>query len=321
MLPPDIAQVFVPARASGAGAIAYAPALLGFGRVHLESPKHGVAQVIEVSRLAPLSAAGAVDWLAAADCETPESDLEAEPLAGGTFAALPARAQKRESFGKWERDFADALYRGVRVDLLSSPRLAAMSRAGESERDFRVRLGDLAREARDEERAKLEARYAPKVQQLEERERRALAKVEQEKQQASSKKLETAISLGSTVLGALFGRRRLSSTTLGRAATSARSASRSMKEARDVDLAEESVEAVRAQARGARGRAPGRARRPRRPLRRRHRAARDGLGQAAQGGRRGPPRGAGVGAGGDSPLTRVGLRRSRIGARSLEQRA
>jgi len=245
LLPPEIPQVFVPARGAG-GAVAYAPALLGFGRVHLESPKHAVAQVIEVCRLAPLSEGGAVDWLAAATSDLPEAELESEPLAGGTFAALPARAQKKESFARWEKDFADALYRTVKLDLLRSPRLAVTSKPGEDERAFRIRLADAVREARDEERAKIEARFAPKVQQLEERERRALAKVEQEKQQASSKKLETAISVGATVLGALFGRKRLSTTTLGRAATTARSASRSMKEARDVDLAEESVEAVRA---------------------------------------------------------------------------
>jgi hypothetical protein len=244
VLPPGIPQVFVPAR--GAGAVAYAPALLGFGRVHLESPKHGVAQVVEANRLAPISDSGTVDWLAAGEFDVPEGDLGDEPDSAATFAALPARAQKKESFAKWEKDFADALYRGVRIDLLRSPRLDAISKAGESERDFRIRLADLWREARDEERARLEARYAPKLQQLEERERRALARVEQEKQQVSTKKLETAISMGATVLGALFGRRKLSTTTLGRAASTARSASRTMKEARDVGLAEETVEAVRA---------------------------------------------------------------------------
>jgi hypothetical protein len=48
------------------------------------------------------------------------------------------------------------------------------------------------------------------------------------------------------VFGALFGRRKLSSSTLGRAASSVRSYSRQSKESRDVELAEESVEAVQA---------------------------------------------------------------------------
>jgi hypothetical protein len=246
LLPPEIPQVFLPARGAD-GSLAYRPALLGIGRVHLESPKHALAQVIETSRLAPLEESGALDWLAAAECDVPESDLEAEPLAGATFGALPGRAQKKESFAKWERDFADALYRTVKVDLLRSARLDTLSKPGENERDFRIRLADVAREARDQERVKIEARYAPKLQQLEERERRALARVEQEKQQATSRQLDTAISVGATVLGALFGRKKLSATTFSRAASSARSASRTMKESRDVGLAEETVEAVRAQ--------------------------------------------------------------------------
>lgn len=142
-------------------------------------------------------------------------------------------------------EFRRALYRTVRLDLLRSKEPELLSLPDESERDFRVRLAISAREARDAAVEAARKKTAPKVESLEERIRRAEAKVEAEKQQASSRKLETAISIGSTVLGALFGRRKLSSSTFGRAATSARSASRSMKEARDVELAAESVEALR----------------------------------------------------------------------------
>jgi len=246
LLPPEIAQLFLPARGAG-GSVAYRPAVLGLGRVHLESPKQGIAEVIEARRLAPLEESGVLDWLSAPECDVPESDLESEPLAGATFGPLPGRAQRKESFAKWEKDFAEALYRTVKIDLLRSALLDAQSKPGESERDFRIRLADVARERRDQERAKIEARYAPKLQQLEERERRALAKVETEKQQASAKQMDTVISVGATVLGALFGRRKLSVSTLSRAASSAKSASRTIKETRDIGLAEESVEVLRTQ--------------------------------------------------------------------------
>ncbi len=243
VLPPGIPQLFVPP--GSGGEVRYRPALAGFGRVHLESPKHGVAEVVEAARLAPLAADGGLDWLAAAELEVPERDLESEPRSGASFAELPARALRKESFGKWEKDFADALYRSVRIELRSLPAVGAVSRPGESERDFRIRLTDLAREARDAEVERTRAKWAPRFTQLDERIRRAEAKVEAEKQQATTRKLETAISAGSTLLGAFFGRKTISATTLGRATTTMRSASRSAKEARDVDLAAESLETLR----------------------------------------------------------------------------
>jgi len=244
VLPPEIPQVFAPPRGA-APVSAYRPALLGFGRVHLESAKVGVAELVDAVRVVPLGETGLVDWLAAEEVELDESDLEAAPRPGVGFATLPDRAQKKASYASWEKDFGEALYRTVRLDLLRAPDFDVVSRVGESERDFRVRLADVAREARDAAVEAARRKTAPKLEALQDRIRRAEARVEAEKQQATTKKLETAISIGSTMLGALFGRRKLSTTTLGRAATSARSASRSMKEARDVELAEESVETLR----------------------------------------------------------------------------
>ena len=62
----------------------------------------------------------------------------------------------------------------------------------------------------------------------------------------SNKNLMNAMSIGATVLGALFGRRKLSVTTVRSASASARSAGRIAKEAKDVELAEASLEDLRA---------------------------------------------------------------------------
>ena len=62
----------------------------------------------------------------------------------------------------------------------------------------------------------------PKQAALAERLRRAEAAVEREQQQASQPKLQTALSVGATLLGALLGRKAISAGTLGRATTAAR---------------------------------------------------------------------------------------------------
>ena len=65
-------------------------------------------------------------------------------------------------------------------------------------------------------------------------------------EQASQQKLQTALSVGATLFGALFGRKMVSAGTLGRATTAARGVGRSMKESSDVQRASETAEAVRA---------------------------------------------------------------------------
>ena len=66
-----------------------------------------------------------------------------------------------------------------------------------------------------------------------------------EQSQYSQQKMQSAISIGATVLGALLGSRRLGTGTLGRATTAARSAGRMGREKEDVDRAEESADVLR----------------------------------------------------------------------------
>jgi len=115
---------------------------------------------------------------------------------------------------------------------------------GESEGEFRGRLRELARERRDLELEKLRERYAPKLARVKDQLRRAGERVEREHSQYRQQKMQTAISLGSTILGALFGRKLGSASTVGRATTAARGAGRAAREREDILRATEGVEAV-----------------------------------------------------------------------------
>jgi hypothetical protein len=245
VVPPGIAQVFLPV-ARGAERVEYRPALLGQGRAHVESPRHGVAERLDAHRLAPLGESATVDWLAAVECGPAAARLADSPVPDAAFAPLPSRAARPDSYPRWEKSFATALAQALAVELWRHAGLQETSRPGESERDFRARLADAARGVRDAEVEKLRAKLEPKLAALDERIRRAEAKVAAEQQQASAKKLDTAMSIGATVLGALFGRRKLSATTVRSASASARSAGRIAKEAKDVELAEASLEDLRA---------------------------------------------------------------------------
>jgi hypothetical protein len=95
------------------------------------------------------------------------------------------------------------------------------------------------RERRDAAVEKLRGKYTPRVTRATEKIRRAQETLAREEQQVSQQKMQTAVSFGATLLGALMGRKTVSMSTLGRATTAARGVSRSMKETQDVAQAQE----------------------------------------------------------------------------------
>jgi len=246
LLPPDITQYYIPVRGSGdANAkLTYHPALLGAAEVRYSDSKT-LDMTQQVMLLCPFTDGPvSLDWSTARVLDLPVEDLESEPQAGAQFVDAPSEATKAKSYASWRKDLASWLYRNQRLELLESPTLDIVSNPGESERDFRVRLQQLGREQRDDAVEKLRRKYAPKLEQLEERKRRAEQAVAREAEQAKGQKMQTAISFGATLLSSFLGRKRASLSTLGRATTAVRGVGRSMKESQDVDRAEENVTAI-----------------------------------------------------------------------------
>jgi hypothetical protein len=250
VVPPEVPQHFLPVRGArpGDADLAYEPAVLGVATVRLADAKKGVDVTEDVALAAPITdEAVPVDWARATPVAVTLADLEREPANGAAFAALPPAAARAKSYAGWSRDLAAWLHRTHAVELYRSPGLRAFSRPGESERDFRVRLQQTTHEQRDAASDALRRKYAPRIATLQERIRRAEQAVERESQQASQQTLQTAISVGATLLGAFMGRRAVSASTLGRATTAARGAGRVMKESADVGRARETLEALREQ--------------------------------------------------------------------------
>jgi hypothetical protein len=104
-----------------------------------------------------------------------------------------------------------------------------------------------AREKRDAAVEALRRKYAPKVAALQARLTRAEAAVQRQKEQASQARMQTLISVGSTLLGAFLGRKALSSSTISKATTAARGVGRSIQEGSEASAAEQGVEAIRQQ--------------------------------------------------------------------------
>ena len=250
MLPPDVAQHFVPLRGTKpeGSELVYAPMLLGSSQIRFSDSKSGVDSTQDLTVLAPIADGPvAVDWDKATPTDLVVADLERDPEGDAQFLALPASAGKAKSYTDWNKDFGGWLFRTQKVELFKSPSTKDVSKPGESERDFRARLQQSGREQRDKGAEALRQKYASKMTTLQDRIRRAELAKEKQQTESRSSQMQAAISVGASILGAFMGRKTISATNIGRATTAIRSAGRVMKESKDVGAAEENLTVLQQQ--------------------------------------------------------------------------
>jgi hypothetical protein len=247
VLPPDIAQYFIPLRSSqpANSELIYHPAIIGNGEIHFTDTKTAIDVMSNKVYQTPIiDDPIPVNWDKATEFNLTVSDLEKSAIGTARFFELPTIAGKSKNYDIWNKDFATWLYRNQKLELWKSNSYKEFSKQGESERDFRIRLQQNAREKRDQTSEQLRQKYAPRIASLQEQIRRAQQAVEREQEQAKQQKLQTAVSLGATLLGAFVGRKAISYSTLGRATTTARGVGRAIKESQDIGRAKDTVESM-----------------------------------------------------------------------------
>ena len=247
VLAPDVPQFFVPPTGDG-GNITYNPAILALADVSFSSAKYGITEQRRVTLLGSMNDGPiTLDWDSAERVDIDPNVLERAARDHATFGTLPRAATVAKSYPAWSKAFQKWIVTNEQVELLRSPTLKLASDSGESERDFRIRLQVVAREARDAKTETLRQKYATKLTALQERIRRADQAVAREQAQASQAKVDTMISVGSAILGAVFGRGKVTAGTLGKVGTAARGMGRAAQQSGDVTRAAESVSALQQQ--------------------------------------------------------------------------
>lgn len=247
VLSPDIVEYFIPARGEpDAGAkFVYRPALLGIAKAHFVKLTTAVDVWDSVSILAPVADEISLDpWDDGELSHDGPPDLEKTPADGAAFASLPADLAKPKKYATLTTALKDHLYRVHRLTVWKCKSPKEVSRPGESEGDFRSRLSQMLREERDLAVERLRQKYAPKVATLQEQLRKAEQRKVKEEEQAKSQTWGTMLTVGSSLLGAFLGKKTISATNVGKAATAARSAGKLAKERGDIAYADENVDAV-----------------------------------------------------------------------------
>ncbi len=246
IIPAEIRQIFADI-SKPANEIVYRPALLGTARMHFVDTKAGIDAWKNVARLSVVDGELADDpWDHADDVNPDDLALARQPAGAARYDTLPAALTQPKQYTSWKTGLKNSLYREGTFTVPYCEVLGLFAEAGESQGDFQARLKHQAREQRDLEIEKLRKKYGAKISTLQERQRKAEQAVEREKSQASGATLTAAVQMGSSILGALFGRKLATSTNVTRATTSVRSATRAVEQKGDVSRAQETVEAIQA---------------------------------------------------------------------------
>lgn len=251
LLPPGIAEFFLALETapSDGSSIVYRPFLQATTDLHYVDTRRAVDHWRSALVLAPLNNAPPANPWREAELAGPETlALDDEPLAAAGFDELPAAASQPKRYDSWRKALAGHLYRAEPLALLHCESLELVSEAGEDEAAFRIRLREAAHQRRDLEIEKLRQRYALRLKRLDERLRSATERLEREQSEFSDQAMRTAVSFGSTVLGALFGRKLGGVGTVGRGSSALRSASRAARQRQDVARAQERIAEVEQEA-------------------------------------------------------------------------
>jgi len=242
-LPPSVEQFFVKGQAEE---LVYHPRLIGAGDVVFTSARYNIEDERTVLHTVEFEDGPVeIDWDNSESLDISVDDLLDKGADEASYADCPAAANDPKSYARWSKDYKRWLRQNENITLYKSKRFRLSSTPGESEGEFRARLQDAASEVRDQSIAKIRKRYASKVTTLENRLLRAEQSIAREKQQSTKKKLDTAISFGTAILGAVLGRKKLSSTTATKIGSAIKTAGGAGKEAADVERAVQTANKVK----------------------------------------------------------------------------
>ncbi len=194
----------------------------------------------------PFGPDGKPSWKLASVAGSPENMHPPLPHGGALFEAPPELALRAANHAAWTTEARGALGADLGLDVLRAG--SVVGAPFESETDFRQRLAQAAREERDEAVRRLRERFASKTGAASQKIARAREAVAQQQSQARAAQMQTVISVGTSILGALFGRKGSGMGHVSRAGTAARGMTRTMKESADVGTAQERLAAAEAAA-------------------------------------------------------------------------
>ncbi len=171
-----------------------------------------------------------------------QKEAEEKPRINSTYNILPNFILELTSTKQLIKDFKNHLYQNQRLKIFTNKALKLSSAPDQSEESFMSEVRDKLESLKQIELEKLEEKFQKKKLAIERKLDTANYRLDKEKSDVSSKTTSTIITIGSSILGAIFGRSLLSRTNISKVGSSVKSASGILKERKDVQRAEEKIE-------------------------------------------------------------------------------
>lgn len=243
--PPGVPEYFV-SRPELQPPLRYKPFVFGLAKLHFVDAKMRVDMWKDLCIMVELSKEGNISWDTGVIIPNGKNVLSSEPLTGSSFDDLPAALMQEKNYAQYQKTLAASLFQTQVHTIYKLPSLNMTSKDSESEADFRIRIGVEMREKRDEAIQKIRDKYEKKITTLRDKVRKAQDKVAQKSESAGMQKAQTWISVGTTLLGAVFGRG-VTKGTINSAGSSLKKVGRISKDSKDVESAEADVNACQQQ--------------------------------------------------------------------------
>ncbi len=246
-VPSDIPQAYLLSDRSAAD-VELRPSLLAEAKLHFVSAAAKIDEWATYHAMLDVpDRTEDADWDQGDLREGPAPEGHPAPPTGARFADLPACALQSKSYAAWAKSLSQYLYQQRKFTLLRCPALKLTSHPGESAGDFRIRIREALRGERDKAVEELRKRHAAKLAPLESKIRTAEGRVAKEASEYQEAKMQSMLSTGASVLGALLGTRRLTVTKIRSVGTAMGRMSRAGKQRDDIGRAKESLDALRQQ--------------------------------------------------------------------------
>ncbi len=248
VLPPAIKQVYLPPKNYTVNDIVYTPNIIGVVEVMYKDVKYKLSTIKQLIILTPVHNGPLVlDWNESEVLNIAIGDLQDRPYDNASFSECPNAVTDIKNYDQWKRLLNQYIRTNQTLQLLYSPTLKLASEPDEDERDFRIRIQHIAHEQRDIAMDNMKKKYATKLNTLEDRLRRAELTIEKESSLASQRKMDAALSAGNAVLGALFGTKKITTTSVNRVKTAVRSTSRALSSGQSINAAQDNLTSIQQQ--------------------------------------------------------------------------
>lgn len=225
----------------------YKPHLAAFAKLHYVDAKAKVDLWENVCLIVPISSSDdSIQWEKGENIPEIGSRLEPKPLTDANYTDLPSFLSSPKALPGIEKSCCTYLYQHKNYELYKYEELGLTSTPEETELEFLDRVKKALREKRDADVLELQKQYGGKIASMTEKLAKAQQKLAASSEKVTQKRIETIISFGTTLLGALFGKK-ITKGTINSAGSTIKQAGRMTKQSQTAAQSEETVESIQTQ--------------------------------------------------------------------------